>query len=112
MKHSLLVMVIPGVAWAWSYYRQENFGAKDHLQEILSWVFMGGIGLFMLTILYKALVSRPKCPTCQRKMREVETITISEKQLIIKSISLENDSFPSSIAKNQALRQLFICVRL
>ncbi|MDA7536074.1 hypothetical protein N9920_00830 [Akkermansiaceae bacterium] len=82
MKHSLLVMVIPGVAWAWSYYRQENFGAKDHLQEILSWVFMGGIGLFMLTILYKALVSRPKCPTCQRKMREVETITISEKQLI------------------------------
>jgi len=38
---------------------------------------MVGVGLFMLTILIKALASLPRCPGCNRKMKETETIDIT-----------------------------------
>lgn len=78
MLHALLVVLIPLGAWGWAYYRQEAFAADDRLQSALHWVFMAGVGLFMVTILIKALVTVPKCPECARKMREIETITVVE----------------------------------
>ena len=88
MFHALLVLLIPLSAWAWGYHRQEVYSADDELQTALGWIFMVGVGLFMMTLLFKALVSRPKCPDCKRKMVELETIDIAEKPILgIKSSS-------------------------
>lgn len=82
MKHALLVMMIPIAAWLWAFYRQEAFAAEDELQSALSWVFMSGVGAFMITILIKALITIPKCPECLRKMQQLETIVITEKTVL------------------------------
>lgn len=79
MLHAFLVFLIPLGAWTWSYYRQETYSADDQLQSALTIVFLVGIGLFMLTILIKAIVSVPRCPECNRKMIGTETIDIAEK---------------------------------
>ena len=79
MMHALLVMIVPLAAWTVAFYRQETFAAEDDLQDALSWIFMIGVGAFMITILIKALITIPKCPECQRKMRQLETIDITEK---------------------------------
>lgn len=78
MRHALLVVLIPLGAWGWAYYRQEAFAADDRLQSVLHGVFMAGVGLFMLTILIKALITVPKCPACGCRMREIETISMVE----------------------------------
>jgi hypothetical protein len=82
MMHALLVMLVPVAAWVWGFYRQEVFAAKDELQSALHWTFMIGVGAFMMTILIKALITVPKCPECQRKMRQLETINITEKTVL------------------------------
>jgi hypothetical protein len=82
MMHALLVMLVPIAAWVWAFYRQEAFAAKDELQSALHWIFMIGVGAFMMTILIKALITVPKCPECQRKMRQLETINITEKTVL------------------------------
>jgi hypothetical protein len=79
MLHAFVVALFPLGAWAWAYYRQETYSADDDLQSALHWVFMAGVGLLMVTFLFKALVSLPKCPKCHRKMQQRETIAISEK---------------------------------
>jgi hypothetical protein len=81
MLHALLVFLIPLSAWSLAYYRQEAFSADDQLQSALNAVFFVGVGLFMITILIKALVTLPKCPRCNCKMKEVETIRIVEKTI-------------------------------
>ena len=48
---------------------------------MLHWVFFVGVGLFMVTILIKAVVSLPKCPQCNHKMKETGTIDITEKSI-------------------------------
>ncbi len=88
MFHAFLVILIPLGAWFWAYFRQEAYSADDRLQSTLHWIFMVGVGLFMLTILIKALVSLPKCPECKRTMKEIETISIQETTLFnLKSTS-------------------------
>lgn len=82
MMHALLVIMVPVAAWIWGFYRQEVFAAKDDLQDALHWIFMIGVGAFMLTILAKALLTIPKCPKCQQKMRQLETIDITEKTIL------------------------------
>lgn len=79
MLHACFVMIIPFGAWAWSYYRHETYSADDQLQSVLRWVFYLGIAAFILTIIIKALVSKPKCPDCDLKMKELETIEIEHK---------------------------------
>ena len=85
---ALLVFSIPAVAGGVALYRQEAFSANDTLQSVLHWVFMGGIGLFMLTVFYFALFALPKCPECRRRMRQLETVDIAEKTVF----NLENTS--------------------
>lgn len=88
MFHAFLVILIPLGAWAWSYHRQEAHAADDQLQSVLHWIFFAGFGLFMLTILFKAAVSLPKCPDCKRKMVEKETMDMAQKPILgIKSSS-------------------------
>ena len=82
MFHALLVFLIPAVAGGWAFYRQEAFDAKDDLQTALHWAFMVGVGLFMITILFKALVALPRCPKCHQKMKQLETVTIAEKTIL------------------------------
>jgi hypothetical protein len=82
MMQALLVLLVPVSAWIWAFYRQESFAAEDDLQTVLHWVFMIGVGAFMITILVKALITIPKCPECQRRMRQLETIRISEKTFL------------------------------
>ena len=49
---------------------------------------MIGVGVFMVTILINALITAPKCPDCNRKMRQLETIDVTEKTFLnIKSTS-------------------------
>ncbi len=81
MIHALAVFMIPALAGGWAFYRQESFSAQDELQSALHWTFMGGVALFMLTILFKALVTVPRCSKCNCKMRQLETITITERAL-------------------------------
>ena len=82
MMHVLLVMIVPLAAWIVAFYRQEAFAAKDDIQDALAWIFMIGVGAFMITILVKALITIPKCPECQQKMRQLETIDITEKTVL------------------------------
>ena len=82
MLHALFVFMVPAIAGGWSFYRQEAFAADDVLKSVLTWVFIGGVGAFMLTILFKASASLPQCPQCGRKMRNVRTIKITEKQIL------------------------------
>lgn len=82
MMHVLLVMIVPLAAWIVAFYRQEAFAAKDDIQDALAWIFMIGVGVFMITILIKALITIPKCPECQQKMRQLETIDITEKTVL------------------------------
>ena len=82
MMHALFVFMIPLGAGLWGFYRQEAFAAKDDLQSALQWIFMIGVGAFMITILVKALITIPKCPECQRKMRQLATIDITEKTIL------------------------------
>ena len=82
MLHALLVFTVPVVAGGWGFYRQETFAANDDLQSVLSWIFMGGVGAFMIMILIKALVTLPKCPKCNQKMQQLETIEIEQKQML------------------------------
>jgi hypothetical protein len=82
MLHVLLVFMIPATAGGWAFYRQEAFSANDDLQSTLSWIFMIGVGAFMVTILIKALIALPKCPKCCRKMKQLETIDITEKTVL------------------------------
>ncbi len=77
--HIIPVFMIPVIAGAWAFYRQESYSADDDLQTALSWVFMLGIAAFMITILYRALVALPKCPTCHRKMTQLQTVNITER---------------------------------
>lgn len=81
MIRAFMVIALPLGAWTWAYYRQEAFNAKDDLQSALHWIFMGGVGLFMLYILYAALAAVPKCAKCNCKMKQLETITITERAL-------------------------------
>lgn len=81
MFHALVVFMIPVIAGGWAFYRQEQFDAKDSLQTTLFWICMIGVGFFMVTLLYKALVSLPKCPKCDAKMQQEETVTICEKNV-------------------------------
>lgn len=82
MLHALLAFMIPAVAGGLAFYRQEALDAKDELQTTLNWIFMIGTGLFMITILFKALVSVPKCSKCHQKMKQLETVSISEKTIL------------------------------
>ena len=82
IMHVLLVMIVPLASWIVAFYRQEAFAAKDDIQDALAWIFMIGVGAFMITILIKALITIPKCPECQRKMRQLETIDITEKTVL------------------------------
>ena len=82
MMHVLFVFITPLTAGLWGLYRQEAFAANDDIQSVLSWIFMIGVGAFMITILFKALITLPKCPECQRKMRQLETIEITEKTIL------------------------------
>ena len=81
MLHALFVFLIPAVAGGWAFYRQETFEANDNFQSVLEWVFMIGVGLFMLTILFKALVFLPRCPECRRKMVQLRTISIVDSEV-------------------------------
>lgn len=88
MMHAFFIFMIPATAGLWGLYRQETFAAKDDLQTALQWIFMTGVGAFMITILVKALITIPKCPGCQRKMQQLETINITEKTILnLKSYS-------------------------
>lgn len=82
MAHALVVFMIPLSAGLWGLYRQEAFAAKDDLQSALQWIFMIGLGAFMITILIKALITTPKCPECQRMMRQIDTIDVTEKTVL------------------------------
>lgn len=82
MMHVLYVSMIPLASWLWAFYRQEVFAAEDELQSALSWIFMIGVGAFMITILIKALITIPKCPKCREKMRQLATIDIVEKTVL------------------------------
>ena len=81
MLHAFLVVLVPMTAWFWAHYRQETFAADDSLQSALHVVFLVGVGLFVLTILIKALVAVPRCPKCNQVMREIETVDITEKSV-------------------------------
>ena len=82
MMQAHFVFMIPLAAGLWGFYRQEAFAAKDDLQSTLQWIFLIGVGAFMITILIKALVTIPKCPECQRKMRQLETIEIKQTTIL------------------------------
>lgn len=82
MKHVLLVTIVPVAAGILGFYRQEVYSAKDALQDVLSWIFMIGVGVFVITILIKAIITIPKCPKCQRKMRQLETIDITDETFL------------------------------
>ncbi len=82
MMHAMFVMIVPLAAGLVAFYRQEAFAAEDNIQDALAWIFMIGVGAFMVTILIKALITIPKCPECHRKMRQLETIDISEKSVL------------------------------
>ncbi|MGC6424864.1 MAG: hypothetical protein ACON4O_07755 [Lentimonas sp.] len=58
------------------FYRQEKYSAKDDIQTTLIALFILGLLTFMGAVLYKALISIPSCPKCNRKMKEIETVTI------------------------------------
>lgn len=79
--HVMSVSLIPAVAGSCALYRQEAYAAEDTLQTVLVWSFMVGVGLFMLTILFKALVSLPRCSECGCRMKNISTISISESQI-------------------------------
>ena len=81
MMHAMIVFMIPAIAGGWSFYRQEVYSAEDTFQNVLLWSFMIGVGLFMLTILFKALVSLPRCSKCGCRMRNVRTVSITETQI-------------------------------
>lgn len=78
MRSAVMVFMIPVISGAWAFYRQETYGVQDKLQTVLHWCFMVGVGLFMITILWKALISLPRCKKCGRKMRDICTISIIE----------------------------------
>ena len=78
MLQAVGIMAIPLAAWGIGYYRQEHLGVKDELQETLQWVFMLGVGAFMLAIVYKALASVPKCPHCSTRMGNTDTIVVGK----------------------------------
>ena len=90
MLHMFIIFAIPASAGAWALYRQEASATDDELQSILGWVFMIGVGLFMLTILFKALISIPKCPKCGKKMKQLKTISITQKPNNLKKTSMFN----------------------
>lgn len=79
MLHAFLVAIISLSAWAWGFYRQEVYSAADELQTVLQWMFVGGLGLMVVTFLYKALMSLPSCPKCHRRMKQLETISITSR---------------------------------
>ena len=88
MVHILLVFAIPTIAGLWAFYRQEAYSAKDYLQSALTWVFLLGLGSFMITIVYKGLFALPNCPTCHRKMKNIKTIKMTERTIFnLKSTS-------------------------
>ncbi len=79
MRHALAVFLVPSLAGAWAFYRQEAHGADDPLQSALCIAFVAGVVAFMGTVLFKALVSRPNCPHCDCRMEPLETIEITER---------------------------------
>ena len=82
MFRAFLIALIPVSAWSWACYRQKANSSSDELQWILGGIFMGGVGLLIITMLSRATFSLPRCPKCQRRMKEAGTINITKKTIL------------------------------